>query len=65
MADISSTSYQPTVAYQGGAINTQMQEPKSDQTQPIQAPAADTQHGGLEGKSMPSHDRGSKIDVIA
>lgn len=65
MADVSGTSYQPAVAYQGGSTNTSIQEPKSGQTQPIQAPAADTQRGGLEDdKLSSSKDRGTKIDLM-
>jgi len=45
MVNATDTSYQPAVAYQGGQVNTPQQEPKSGQTQPTQAPAADTQRG--------------------
>ncbi|MFH1159226.1 MAG: hypothetical protein V1721_10175 [Pseudomonadota bacterium] len=67
MTDVSGTSYQPAVAYQGGPVNTPMQELKSGQTQPKQAPAADTQRGDLEknDKRPSSYDRGTKIDVSA
>ena len=64
MTDVSSASYQPAAAYQGESINTPAQEPKSGQTQPKQAPAADTQRGDPEGdKQSLSHDRGKKLDV--
>jgi len=66
MTNVTGTSYQPAVAYQGGQVNTPMQEPKSGQTQPKQAPAADTQRGDMEkDKHQSSYDRGSKLDVKA
>lgn len=48
MVDAVNTGYQPAVAYQGGPVSTSPQEPKSGQTQPLQAPAADTQRGDLD-----------------
>ncbi len=64
-----STSYQPTVAYQGGQINTPQQEVKSGETQPKQAPAADTQRGDQRTRDdngpPASADRGSNLDVKA
>lgn len=59
-------AYQPAVAYQGGLANTAQQEPKSGHTQPIQAPAADTQHSDDNTKhSGSSSDRGKHVDVHA
>ena len=57
-------SYQPAVAYQGGQVNTPQQEPKSGQTQPIQAPAADTQSSD-QSLSQDSKDRGKLLDTHA
>jgi hypothetical protein len=58
------TSYQPAVAYQGGPVNTPQQEPKSGQTQPIQAPAADTQRADQRTADSPD-SRGQNVDVQA
>jgi hypothetical protein len=68
MVNAPDTGYQPAVAYQGGHINTPQQEPKSGQTQPKQAPAADTQRGDQkfsrdEDRSNSSPDRGKSVDV--
>lgn len=67
MVNAPNTGYQPAVAYQGGpAVNTPQQEPKSGQTQPKQAPAADTQRG--DQRSLASEDsknRGKSVDVKA
>ncbi|MCK5556024.1 MAG: hypothetical protein KAI76_07295 [Alphaproteobacteria bacterium] len=64
MTNVSNTSYQPAVAYQGEQVNTSLQEPKSGQTQPLKAPAADTQRSGQENdkQSLP-HDRGKELDI--
>ena len=58
-----STSYQPAVAYQGGQVNTPQQQPSSGKTQPIQAPAADTQRNDEQQSSKYSRDRGNVVDV--
>ena len=58
------TSYQPAVAYQGGQVNTPQQQPTSGQTQPIQAPAADTQSNDQQ-QSSSSNNRGGIVDVKA
>ena len=58
------TSYQPAVAYQGGQVNTPQQQPTSGQTQPIQAPAADTQSYDQQ-QSSSSNNRGGIVDVKA
>jgi hypothetical protein len=64
MVDGPNISYQPAVAYQGGQANTAQQEPKSGQTQPIQAPAADTQRGDQRSlQSDDSQSRGQRVDV--
>lgn len=54
MVNATDTSYQPAVAYQGGQVNTPQQEPKSGQTQPTQAPAADTQRA--DQRTLASQD---------
>jgi hypothetical protein len=63
-------AYQPAVAYQGGLANTAQQDPKNGQTQPIQAPAADTQSSDQDtsrksssSSSSSSSGRGSNVDV--
>jgi hypothetical protein len=60
-------AYQPAVAYQGGLANTAQQEPKSGQTQPIQAPAADSQSSDQQSSQQSSSgsdsSRGSHVDV--
>ncbi len=53
-------AYQPAVAYQGGTVNTPHQEPKTDQTQPKQAPAASTQHGDGKHTSKNSGNGGGQ-----
>ncbi len=66
MVNVPNTTYQPAVAYQGGQVNTPQQEPKSGQTQPKQAPVADTQHS--EQRSLSAQDdknRGKEVDVKA
>ncbi len=70
MVNAPNTVYQPAVAYQGGTtVNTPQQEPKSGQTQPKQAPAADTQRGDQRSlasqDSQDSRDRGKSVDVKA
>ncbi len=59
------TTYQPAVAYQGGQVNTPQQDPKSGQTQPIQAAAADTQGSDQQSSQSSSQDRGKIVDVQA
>jgi hypothetical protein len=66
MVNATDTGYQPAVAYQGGHVNTPQQEPKSGQTQPKQAPAADTQRGDQKSardEQSSSPDRGKSVDV--
>jgi hypothetical protein len=63
MVNVPDAGYQPAVAYQGGPVNTPQQEPKSGQTQPKQAPAADTQRGDLSERS--TSQRGQSVDVRA
>ena len=59
-------SYQPAVAYQGGQVNTPQQEPKSGQTQPIQAAAADTQSSDQQSsRDSSSQARGTVVDLHA
>lgn len=58
-------SYQSAVAYQGGQVNTPQQEPRSGQTQPKQAPAADTQRGDQENNASSNSNRGKSVDVKA
>ena len=58
------TSYQPAVAYQGGQVNTPQQQPTSGQTQPIQAPAADSQSTDQQ-RSGRDVNRGGIVDVKA
>ena len=42
------------------------QEPRTDQTQPKQAPAADTQHHDQSRKASSSDEtRGQNVDVVA
>ena len=74
MVNAPNTGYQPAVAYQGGpSVNTPQQEPKSGQTQPKQAPAADTQRGDQRSLSSPDNrnetaqneNRGKTVDVKA
>ena len=65
MVNAPNTGYQPAVAYQGGPVNTPQQEPKSGQTQPKQAPAADTQRGDQRTHAEDHADRGKKVDVKA
>ena len=66
MVNGTNTSYAPAVAYQGGPVNTPQQDPKSGETQPIQAPAADTQRGDQESQdSRDNQDRGHTVDVSA
>ena len=64
MVNGTDVSYQPAVAYQGGQVNTPQQEPKSGQTQPIQAAAADTQDND-QSSSRGGNGRGSVVDVRA
>lgn len=59
-----SVSYQPAVAYQGGPVNTAEQEPQNGRTQPLQAPAADSQHGDEQHGSS-GRERGQVLDVRA
>lgn len=66
MVNVPNANYQPAIAYQGGVVNTPQQEPKSGQTQPRQAPVADTQHS--EQRSLSAQDdknRGKEVDVKA
>lgn len=75
MVSSASVTYQPSVAYQGGEVNTPQQEPRSGQTQPTQAPAADSSrtdrrtHAPEESRAPPeaasSDNRGSSVDVKA
>lgn len=58
MVNATDTGYQPSVAYQGGQVNTPQQEPRSGQTQPTQAPAADTQRA--DQRSLASDSGGSR-----
>ncbi|MBU6474728.1 MAG: hypothetical protein KGL10_04790 [Alphaproteobacteria bacterium] len=53
-------AYQPAVAYQGGTVNTPYQEPKTDSTQPKQAAAPSTQHGGGKDASKNSGNGGDQ-----
>lgn len=71
--------YQPSVAFQGGQVSTPLQEPRTGQTQPREAAAADSQRS--DQKSLASRDenrerrdgreppeprgRGSVLDVSA
>jgi hypothetical protein len=59
------TSYQPAVAYQGGQVNTPQQQPTSGQTQPIQAPAADSQGSDQQSSQSSSQDRGNIVNIQA
>jgi hypothetical protein len=63
MMNGANTSYQPAVAYQGGHVNTPQQQPTSGRTQPIQAPAADTQSHDHQQQSQHGSSRGSIVDV--
>ncbi len=63
MVNATNTGYQPAVAYQGGPVNTPQQEPKSGQTQPKHAPAADTQRGDQRTHTEEHSSRGKKVDV--
>lgn len=64
MMNGTNTTYQPAVAYQGGQVNTPQQQPSSGQTQPIQAPAADTQSNDQQQSSQySSNGRGSLVNV--
>jgi hypothetical protein len=66
MMNGTNTTYQPAVAYQGGQVNTPQQDPKSGQTQPIQAPAADSQGSDQQSsQGSSSQGRGSIVDVQA
>ena len=69
MMNGTNTSYQPAVAYQGGQVNTPQQQPTSNQTQPIQAAAADTQSSDDQQSSTYSNTnsqgRGSIVNVQA
>lgn len=68
MVDGPNITYQPAVAYQGGQVNTPQQDPKSGQTQPVQAPAADTQResdNGAQHQASPQNGRGQVLDVSA
>ncbi len=66
MMNGTNTTYQPAVAYQGGQVNTPQQDPKSGQTQPIQAPAADTQGSDQQSsQGSNSQGRGNAVDVQA
>jgi hypothetical protein len=69
--------YQPAVAFQGGQVNTPFQEPKTGQTQPREAAAADSQRADQkslasrderehkEGREEPQPRRGSVVDISA
>lgn len=58
------TSYEPAIAYQGGLMVDKALEAKSGQTQPINAPAADTQRGDQRTFESPDNkDRGRIVDV--
>jgi hypothetical protein len=59
----SGVSYPTAVAYQGGQVNTPQQEPKTGQTQPREAPAADTQRG--DQRSHAAEDTKSNTQVQA
>jgi hypothetical protein len=66
MMNGTSTTYQPAVAYQGGQVNTPQQDPKNGQTQPIQAPAADSQGSDQQSsQGSSSQGRGGIVDVHA
>lgn len=65
MMNGTNTTYQPAVAYQGGQVNTPQQDPKSGQTQPIQAPAADSQGSDQQSSQGSNQDRGNNVDVQA
>ncbi len=57
--------YQPAVAYQGGAVGTSEQEPRTGQTQPRQAPAADTQRSAEDNDDRhAASDRGRKVNIL-
>lgn len=58
------STYQPAVAYQGGHVGTSEQEPRSGQTQPRQAPAADAQRSA-EDNDNPTRERGGKVNILA
>jgi hypothetical protein len=68
MMNGTNTSYPAAVAYQGG-VNTPQQQPASNQTQPIQAAAADTQSSDDQQSSTYSSNnsqgRGSIVNVQA
>ena len=67
MVSVPNVSYQPAAAYQGEHVNTPQQEPKSGETQPKQAPSADSQRGDQDNtrQESSSSDRGKTIDVKA
>lgn len=65
MVNAPNTGYQPAVAYQGGPVNTPQQEPKSGQTQPKQAPAADSQRADQRTHAEENSNRGKSVDVKA
>lgn len=54
MVNAGSVTYQPATAYQGGQVNTPQQQPRESQTQPKQAPAADSQRS--DQKTLRSKD---------
>jgi len=67
MTSVSNVSYQPAAAYQGSPAEAHA-EPRTGQTQPREAPAADTQRGDQhvtreEGKT--ASERGGRVDVKA
>jgi hypothetical protein len=46
-------NYQPSTAFQNGSVSTTPPEPKTNQVQPKQAPAADAQSANLNNKPAP------------
>lgn len=62
MTSTSTIGYQPTNAYQGEAtkVNTPQQEPKSNQTQPKEAAAADTQ----SSRPTDNSERGGNVNIV-
>jgi len=68
MSNVASVGgYQPSVAYQGDRVNTPEQAPRESQTQPKQAPAADSQRGDqrASGEDASPDRRGGRVDVRA
>lgn len=66
MVTTPNVSYQPAAAYQGEPVSAPQQEPRSGQTQPREAPAADTQRGDQDSRQESSSpNRGQTVDVKA